>query len=90
VAVSHLDAQYLEWQTYLDALPQRLPREDVASLEAAFHLSTARNPEIRITFLVIAAHSGYEPLFPAIRESLMTLGKLTRRQRVPPGYYGAC
>lgn len=64
----------MEWQTFLDALPKRLPPADVAWLEDHFQLAAAPNPEIRITFLVIAAHSDYQPAFPAIQEALLTLG----------------
>jgi leukotriene-A4 hydrolase len=65
-----------EMLVYLQNLPRRLPREGCAWLDRALTLTTRGNYEILAEWLTIAAGSDYEPVFPRLREVLMTVGRM--------------
>ncbi len=64
------------WQIYLPRLPQQLPHEDLAWLDAQFGLNDSGNSEILCAWLVIAAGSAYTPAYPRIREFLGRVGRM--------------
>jgi leukotriene-A4 hydrolase len=64
-----------EWQVFLSLIGKRLDAKDCAWLDKRFALSTKQNLEIRVGFLAIAAASGHEPSFPAIRTTLLATGR---------------
>ncbi len=65
-----------ELQVFLQRLPRPLPAAACAALESAFGLAAPRNAEIRCEWLTIAAASGYEPAFDAIRAFLCSIGRM--------------
>ncbi len=72
-----------ERQLFLQGLPRKLSPGECAWLEENFRLSGSKNAEILAEWLVIAAASGYEPAFPAIRDFL---GKVGRMKFLKPLY----
>jgi len=65
-----------EWQIYLQGLPRRLPQEDCVWLDETFGLTQQGNAEILFNWLVIAAGSQYEPVYPRITEFLGQVGRM--------------
>eukprot|EP00245_Coleochaete_scutata_P004034 TRINITY_DN1619_c0_g3_i1.p1 TRINITY_DN1619_c0_g3~~TRINITY_DN1619_c0_g3_i1.p1 ORF type:complete len:272 (+),score=61.20 TRINITY_DN1619_c0_g3_i1:57-818(+) len=70
------DWHAMEWQIYLDLLPRKIYEQDVRELEEQFGFSKSKNAEISISFLTIAAHSGYTELFPSMSEFLHKIGRM--------------
>lgn len=66
----------VEWQIFLETLPRVLPHGKVLALDAAFGLSLSKNWELRVGFLEIAASSGHEAIYPAVRSSLLETGRM--------------
>jgi hypothetical protein len=64
-----------EWLHFLRALPEKLPSEQLASLDAAFHLTNSGNAEIAQQWFVVAIRSSYAPADKAIEQFLMTVGR---------------
>ncbi|MCC7381074.1 MAG: M1 family metallopeptidase [Deltaproteobacteria bacterium] len=65
-----------EWQVYLSALPRELDHPTLIAQDARFHFASAKNAEIRLGWLTIAARSGFEPAYPAIRRALAEIGRM--------------
>ncbi|GBG64522.1 hypothetical protein CBR_g45218 [Chara braunii] len=65
-----------EWQIYLDNMPQKMKAADLRELDQRFQFSKAKNLEILVSFLTIAANSAFQPCFPMIVRSLMTIGRM--------------
>jgi aminopeptidase N len=65
-----------EMLVYLQNLPRRSAPEGCAWLDRALALTTRGNYEILVEWLTIAAGSDYEPVFPRLREVLMTVGRM--------------
>lgn len=61
---------------YLQHLPRELKAEDCAWLDSTFALTHRGNHEILVEWLVIAAGSDYEPVFPRVREVLLRVGRM--------------
>ncbi len=72
-----------ERQLFLQGLSGKLPARECAWLEESFRLSESKNAEILAEWLTIAAASGFEPAFPAIRDFL---GKVGRMKFLKPIY----
>jgi leukotriene A-4 hydrolase/aminopeptidase len=72
-----------EWLQFLRALPAKLTPEQMAELDAAFHLSQSGNSEIKFQWLMMAITNHYEPAFPRLTEFLTTVG---RRKFLKPLY----
>ena len=75
------EAQMLAWtptelQIYLQNLPRTLSHEDCAWLDAQLRLTKRGNFELLVEWLCIAAGSGFEPVFPRVREVLMRVGRM--------------
>ena len=66
----------IEWHLYLEALPRPAPTELCASLDAAHSLSTARNPEVRVSWLTLACASGNAAVLPHVEELLGRVGRI--------------
>lgn len=69
-----------EWLKFLGALPETLPRERVAALDA-FGLSEKTNSEVLFAWLRLAALREYDPAVPAMERFLVGQG---RRKFVHP------
>jgi leukotriene A-4 hydrolase/aminopeptidase len=72
-----------EWLHFLRALPATLPREKVAELDQAFHLTDSGNAEITNQWLLMAIARGYEPAYPRLEQFLVSMG---RRKFLKPLY----
>ncbi len=72
-----------EWLHFLRALPPAMPKEKLAELDAAFHLTDAGNSEITNQWLLLAIASGYEPAYPRLERFLTAMG---RRKFLKPLY----
>lgn len=75
----------LEWQVYLGRLARPTPRPLVEALEAAFHLSASKNPDVLVAWLVPALSSGHAP---ALARAEAFLGEVGRMKYLKP-LYGA-
>ncbi len=65
-----------EWHLFLRELPQALPMDDCAWLDSTFALTKATNMEVLVSWLTIAAASGYAPARPRTREVLHSVGRM--------------
>ncbi|MFO0581126.1 MAG: leukotriene A4 hydrolase C-terminal domain-containing protein [Anaeromyxobacter sp.] len=65
-----------ELLVYLQKLPQDLTHEDCAWLDANLRLTERGNHEILAAWLCLAAASGYQGVFPRIREVLSRVGRM--------------
>ncbi len=72
-----------EWLHFLRALPDTVPTNRLAELDAQFRLSSSGNAEILGEWLVIAIRNRYEPAFPALAQFLTSQG---RRKFLTPLY----
>nr|WP_320132261.1 M1 family metallopeptidase [uncultured Holophaga sp.] len=61
---------------FLQHLPRPLGLEDCAWLDRLFKLTGRGNFEVLVEWLCIAAASGYQQVFPRIREVLATVGRM--------------
>jgi leukotriene-A4 hydrolase len=73
----------LEWQVYLARLARPAPRETVEALDAAFHLTEARNPDVLVAWLVPALSAGHAP---AVARAEAFLGEVGRMKYLKPLY----
>jgi leukotriene-A4 hydrolase len=73
----------LEWQVYLARLARPTPRATVEALDAAFHLTLAKNPDVLVAWLVPALSSGYAP---AQARAEAFLGEVGRMKYLKPVY----
>ena len=64
------------WQLFLQAMPRTLPEADCAWLDENFQLTAQGNCEILSNWLIIAAASGYEPVFDRIGAFLGEVGRM--------------
>ncbi len=65
-----------DWQIFLQALPKTLPEADCAWLDENFKLTEQGNAEILSNWLIIAAGSGYEPVYDRVRSFLHEVGRM--------------
>jgi leukotriene-A4 hydrolase len=72
-----------EWLHFLRALPDTVPANRLAELDAQFRLSSSGNAEILGEWLVIAIRNRYEAAFPALARFLTSQG---RRKFLTPLY----
>ena len=75
----------LEWQLYLGRLARPTPRALVEALDASFHLSAAKNPDVLVAWLVPALSAGHAP---ALKRTESFLGEVGRMKYLKP-LYGA-
>jgi leukotriene-A4 hydrolase len=71
------------WLHFLRTLPEPLPREKMADLDAAFKFSQSGNSEILNAWLLRAIRSQYEVANPALERFLLSMG---RRKFLRPLY----
>ncbi|AKQ64826.1 Aminopeptidase [Myxococcus hansupus] len=72
-----------EWQLYLESLPRTTPRDVFQQLDARFHLTQSRNPEVLVAWLVAALRGGWEP---AVARTEAFLGEVGRMKYLKPLY----
>lgn len=64
-----------EWLYFLNALPDDVAAQQLAELDAAFDLTASGNAEIAFAWYMKAIKAGYEPVFPALRNFLLRVGR---------------
>jgi aminopeptidase N len=72
-----------QWVRFLVKLPQVVPADKLAELDAAHHLTGTANPEIAERWYPLTVRSNYAAARPAIREFLISIG---RRKLIRPLY----
>jgi leukotriene A-4 hydrolase/aminopeptidase len=65
-----------EWQLYLEAMPKPASLEVCKELDARYALTASRNPEVLVSWLVLACESGYAPVLPRATELLGHIGRM--------------
>jgi len=65
-----------EWQLYLEALPRPATPAVCAELDDAFALTRAKNPEVLVSWLVLACASGWADAVPRASEVLGQTGRM--------------
>jgi leukotriene-A4 hydrolase len=68
---------------FIDGLPDRVPAERLAELDAAFSLTQAGNSEIAFSWLRVAIANEYAPAWPRLESYLTGIG---RRKLIKPLY----
>lgn len=72
-----------EWQLYLDALPKPVSVAQCRALDEAFQLTTAKNPEVLVTWLGLATEAGDSTVLPRVEQ---VLGRVGRMKYLKPLY----
>ncbi len=72
-----------EWSLYLESLPHPSPVESCAELDRRFGLGKSGNFEVLVSWLSLAASSGYPPAIPAVED---VLGRVGRMKYLKPLY----
>ena len=65
-----------EWQLYLETTPRPSPLALCEELDARYSLTTSRNAEVRVSWLVLACESGYGAVLPSVEELLGSIGRM--------------
>ena len=63
-----------EWPLWLEATER--PFADCAALDARYHLSDAKNAEVLVSWLTLAAESGYSAVLPRIDDVVAKYGRM--------------
>lgn len=72
-----------EWLHFLRGIPEGIPAERLAELDAAFDLTETGNSEIAFAWFLQSVHSDYRPAFDAMEAFLIEVG---RRKFLEPLY----
>lgn len=72
-----------EWSLYLELMPRPSPVEVCKELDATYSLTTSKNPEVLVGWLILACTSGYAAVLPRVEE---VLGQTGRMKYVKPLY----
>ncbi len=81
--MDHVKWSAHEWLHFLRGMPRDLTKEQMASLDRAFKLSTTNNSEIADMWYLLAIRANYSPAFPEMERFLNTVG---RRKFLEPLY----
>jgi leukotriene-A4 hydrolase len=65
-----------EWQLYVEAMPKPSPLHVCEELEAKYSLTTAKNMEVLVSWLILACESGYAAALPRVEEVLGQTGRM--------------
>ncbi len=65
-----------EWQLYLEAMPKPSPEAVCKELDAKYALTTSTNPEVLVSWLILACESGYAAVLPRVEELLGHIGRM--------------
>ncbi|MBK7857479.1 MAG: M1 family metallopeptidase [Archangiaceae bacterium] len=63
-----------EWQLWLEATGR--PFQHCAELDARYHLTEVKNPEVLVSWLTLAAESGYAAVLPRIDQVVSHFGRM--------------
>jgi len=65
-----------EWKLFLQGLPEKMPLDQMASLDNAFGLTEGSNGELQQVWFLHAIESDYEPAYPQIEDYLVEIGRI--------------
>lgn len=65
-----------EWQLFLESVPRPAPKATCEALEERFQLTRQTNYEVLVSWLTLAASSGYHRVLPRIEEVLGRVGRM--------------
>jgi leukotriene-A4 hydrolase len=65
-----------EWHLYLETMPKPSPIATCEALEATYALTASKNPEVLVSWLVLACASGYAAVLPRVEEVLGQTGRM--------------
>jgi leukotriene A-4 hydrolase/aminopeptidase len=65
-----------EWVLYLEAMPKPSPLDVCRALDAEYELTSSKNSEVLVSWLVLACESGYAPVLPRVEELLGHIGRM--------------
>jgi len=65
-----------EWHLYLETMPKRSPIAVCQELDATYSLTTSKNPEVLVSWLILACSSGYAEVLPRVEEVLGQTGRM--------------
>ena len=65
-----------EWQLYLEAMPKPSPLAMCEELDAKYALTASKNPEVLVSWLVLACESGYGAVLARTTELLGHIGRM--------------
>src|SRR5204862_3916262 len=68
--------QAVEWQLYLESLPDSVTADALAALDARFGLTSARNYDVLEKWLTRAIRVGYAPGIARAEEVLGSVGRM--------------
>ncbi|HEV7665212.1 MAG TPA: M1 family metallopeptidase [Chloroflexota bacterium] len=66
----------VEWQLYLESIPEPAPFELLAELDRRFGLMQSRNSDVLEKWLVLAMRSAYAPALPRVEDVLEHVGRM--------------
>lgn len=66
----------IEWQLFLEGSPRTLSAADLASLDARFHFSTAKNTEVHVAWLMLSLQCGSDVVVPQVEAFLGRVGRM--------------
>lgn len=72
-----------EWLHFINNLPLTLSNSQMGELDSAFNLTTSKNAEIAHAWYLLALNTGYNNVYPAMSEYLISIG---RRKLIVPLY----
>lgn len=65
-----------QWTRFLSLLPETLTADQMAALDARFHLTDTGNKMIARQWFITAVERQYQPAYPAIEQHLKTVGRM--------------
>jgi hypothetical protein len=66
----------IEWQLFLESVPQPAPATDLAELDRRFALTNSKNYDVLEKWLVLAIRSDYRDAFRRVEDVLATVGRM--------------
>jgi aminopeptidase N len=65
-----------EWHLYLETMPKPSPLGVCEELDKTYGLTDAKNPEVLVSWLILACASGYAPALPRVEQTLADTGRM--------------
>ncbi|MDB4946585.1 MAG: Aminopeptidase [Labilithrix sp.] len=66
----------VEWVLYLETMPRPVSAATCAELDARYRLTEAKNPEVLVSWLVLACEAGYAAVLPRAEQLLGHFGRM--------------
>ena len=65
-----------EWNLYLEAMPRPASPEVCKELEDLYALTSSKNADVLVSWLVLACHSGFDAVLPRAKQVLAEIGRM--------------